>query len=167
MCVRTYAAKPGSRNVQVICIRFLKFWHTIVTSHYRMIWEFQEMENGSSVDHGLCVGHCHKTNMFSSTEYVGYWYISDSWFLEVVFTKSIWGAALNINWNFCIMEANCDHLHVTRARIKAWSNNLRASKKKKKISWRVGWQMTNKLVFAPIPECPAKHLLSTPIKSLH
>ena len=92
--------------------------------------------------------------------------ISNYWFLEVVFTKSIWGAALNINWNFCIIEANYDHLHVTRA----LSNNLRASKmakKFKKITWRVGWQMTNKLVFAPIPECPAKHLLSTPIKSLH
>ena len=52
-----------------------------------------------------------------------------------------------------------------------------AKEKKKKIKWRVGWQTTNKLVFAPIPECPpsicaqqvpSKHLLSrtTAIKSL-
>ena len=136
-----------------------------IISHYHIIWWFKKLRMALvwSMVSVLVIVKKHKWSVQQNLLATG---ISNYWFLEVVFTKSIWGAALNINWNFCIIEANYDHLHVTRA----LSNNLRASKmakKFKKITWRVGWQTTNKLVFAPIPECPAKHLLSTPIKSLH
>ena len=110
-----------------------------IISHYHIIWWFKKLRMALvwSMVSVLVIVKKHKWSVQQNLLATG---ISNYWFLEVVFTKSIWGAALNINWNFCIIEANYDHLHVTRA----LSNNLRASKmakKFKKIKWRV-W-MTN------------------------